>query len=193
MRLGHRKMIKAGRLAIPVALLAALTASPSCVYEHYDAGSQADGGMAVKLTIMTRAITSNSYTYEVGTQWENYIDIAGGDYKIYFFTNDKNDAVATEDSERNTLIAEFVPKEVSAIDETDYTQYTLSGEVGDDIVAYSDFKIVVLANWEAYPEVTAGETTIDALVENDNATFSAETFLGGVDESHLIPFYGVRE
>ncbi|MCD8208394.1 MAG: hypothetical protein LUD72_10690, partial [Bacteroidales bacterium] len=86
-----------------------------------------------------------------------------------------------------------VPQEMTAVEGSTYTQYTLSGSVGDDLAAYSNFKVVVLANWGAYPTVTAGTTTIDSLVEGDNTTFSADTFLGGVDESHLIPFYGVRE
>ncbi|MCD8206875.1 MAG: leucine-rich repeat domain-containing protein, partial [Bacteroidales bacterium] len=164
----------------------------SCEYDHYDAQTTGDG-MAVELSIRTRAISSTSYTYEVGTQWENYIDIAGGDYRIYFFTNDKDDANATDDSGRNTLIAEFLPTDLTAVEGAYYTQYTLSGKVGDDIAAYSDFKVVVLANWGAYPEVTTGTTTIDDIVEGENSTFTADTFLNGVDSSHLIPFYGVRE
>ncbi len=193
MRQGHIRIIKTRHLAIPAILLAALPAFHSCDYDHHDNASPDNATVGVELSIMTRAITSNSQTYEVGTQWENYIDIGGGDYRIYFFTNDNDDATATDDSERNTLIAEFIPQEMTAVEGSTYTQYTLSGSVGEDIVAYSDFKVVVLANWGDYPTVTAETTTIDALVEGENATFSAETFLSGVDESHLIPFYGVRE
>ncbi|MCD8206660.1 MAG: hypothetical protein LUD72_01845 [Bacteroidales bacterium] len=181
--------------ASPLFLLlpALLLLTTSCKYDSYDAVPQTGDGMAVELSIMTRAITSSSKTYEVGSQWENYIDIAGGDYKIYFFTNDKDDAAATDDSGRNTLIAEFQPTEMTAVEGSTYTQYTLSGHVGDDIAAYSGFKVVALANWGTYPTVTAGTTTIYALVESESSTFSAETFLSGVDADHLIPFYGVRE
>ncbi len=177
------------------ALVAFSLLATSCVYDHYDTASPDSAAVAVELNIVTRAISSDSYTYEVGSTWENYIDIAGGDYKIYFFNNDKTDATATDDSERNTLIAEFVPREMTAVEGSTYTQYTLTGNVGDDIAAYSDFKVVVLANWGTYPNVTAGTTTIDALVEGDNTTFSAENFLttDGVSSAHLIPFYGVRE
>ncbi len=176
-----------------VLLFAALAALPSCVYEHYDAPPLSDGSVTVELTIRTRSATSDTHVYEAGTEWENYINISGGDYRVYFFTNDRNDASATDDSERNTLIAEFIPREMTAVEGSTYTQYTLSGKVGDDIAAHSDFKVVVLANWGRYPTVTAGTTTIDALVEGDNTTFSAETFFNGVDADHLIPFYGVRE
>ncbi|MCD8208624.1 MAG: hypothetical protein LUD72_11855 [Bacteroidales bacterium] len=191
MKQGHRMTINMKRLVIPAILLAALTALPSCVYDHDDAQAGIDG-MTVELGIVTRAVDEHE-GYEIGAEYENYIDIASGDYKIYFFTNDKDDASATDDSGRNTLIAEFVPTDLTAVEGTIYTEYTLSGNVGDDIAAYTDFKVVVLANWGDYPTVTAGETTIDALVEGNNTTFSAENFLSGVDATHLIPFYGVRE
>ncbi len=185
----HRKTAAKGAIL----LLAALAALPSCVYEHYDASSSPDGSVAVELTVRTRSVTSDTHIYEEGSAWENYIDIAGGDYRIYFFTNDRDDASATDDSGRNTLIAEFVPTELTSVNGAYYTRYTISGKAGDDIAAHSDFKVVVLANWGRYPTVTAGETTIDALVEGDNTTFSAETFFNGVDADHLIPFFGVRE
>ncbi len=178
------------RMATAAILFALVPGMTSCVSDNVDGGG--NGEIGVSLSIQTRSITSDTYTYEVGSQWENYIDIAGGDYHIYFFTNDKNDASGTE---KNTLITEFLPQEMSAVEGSDYTEYTLTGNVGNDIAAYSDFKVVVLANWGDYPEVTVGKTTIDDLVEGDNTTFLADTFLttDGVSSDHLIPFYGVRE
>ncbi len=186
------KLVNGVKITPPVLLLSALLLTvTSCVYDNGDDAMAAGDGMAVTLNISTRSMTSTSKTYEVGSQWENYIDIAGGDYKIYFFTyNPQNTSDALSN---NILIAEFTPREMTAAEGTTYTQYTLTGDVGDDIVAYSDFKVVVLANWGTYPTVTAGSTTIDDLVEGTNTTFSAEAFLSGVDSSHLIPFYGVRE
>ncbi len=191
----HRVKIKGIPLGISASFLfptlfALFLLTTSCAYDNY--GYYADGdGMAVELSIRTRAITSDSETYEAGSTWENYIDIAGGDYRIYFFTYNPSNPSDAETN--NTLISEFQPYEMTDVTETNYTQYTLTGEVAKDVAEYSDFKIVVLANWGAYPTVTPGETTIDDIVEEENATFTAETFLTGVDESHLIPFYGVRE
>ncbi len=184
-----------GRFKLATVLLATLPALNSCTYDqypYYDA--RTSDSVELEMEIMTRSVQSDNHTFETGGTWENQINFAGGDYRIYFFTNDKDDASATSDNEKNTLIAEFRPRDISSVDGTTYTKYTLLGDVEDDISAYSDFKVVVLANWGLYPTVTVGSTTIDALVEGDNSTFSANTFLtSGVDSSNLIPFFGVRE
>ncbi len=190
------KQAAVGRYIWAAVFLAVLATLPSCVYDQYPYyNPQDDPTVAVKLNIRTRAANNDGQTFEIGSAWENYIDIAGGDCRIYFFTNDRDDASATSDDERNTLIAEFEPRDISSIDGTNFTQYTLLGNVGNDIADYGDFKVVVLANWGHYPTVTAGVTTIDSLVEGDNSTFLAETFLtaSGIDSNHLIPFFGVRE
>ncbi len=176
-----------------VLILAAMAALPSCIYDGYDEIPSIDDSIAVELSIRTNSVNSDVHSYEVGDDWENYIDIAGGDYRIYFFTSDRDDASATSDSERNTLIAEFVPTDLMSVEGKHHTQYTLFGIVDDDMANYGNFKVVVLANWGHYPTVTAGETTIDALVEGNNSTFLAQTCLSGIDADHLIPFFGIRE
>ncbi len=192
MKLKTVKTDGAGRLIRFAGLFFAITTMSSCVYEeHTDSFDLTENSVGVELLIRTRSAQGDGY--EKGDVWENYIDINGGDYRIYFFTADRNDASAKNDGERNTLIAEFVPKDITSTGGADYTLYTLFGEVDDEIAKHADFKVVVLANWGHYPTVTAGETTIDALVEGDNTTFSAESFFGGVDSEHLIPFFGLRE
>ncbi len=166
----------------------------SCVTEGYDEKPVAEANaVSVALTLQTRAATSTSETYEEGTEWENYIDMTSGDYCLYFFTSDKDD----ESTEKNTLIAEFLPTDILSLDGA-YATYYVSGEVDEAITAYSDFKVVVLANWGGnYPETTAGVTTIDELVEGQYTTYSAfvdqyDTALMPSSSLH-IPFFGIHE
>ncbi len=125
--------------------------------------------------------------------YENYINIAAGHYKIYFFSYKESD------TNGGTLLAEFTTKTIEAVENSNYTQYIVTGDVPmslmEDAIAsdgsYS-FKVVMLANWGSYPEVTEGTTTIDDLCEGTNTTFSAKTDFT-LSPSNLIPFYGVQE
>ncbi len=136
-------MIETGRLAVLVALFAAIQALPSCVYDHYDNVGSDNATVGVELSIRTRAVGEHE-GYEIGNDYENYIDIADGDYRIYFFTYDP----VNPDSEdaNNRLIAEFHPSDLSAVSGSGYTEYSMSGEVDETVIEHSDFKVVVLSN-----------------------------------------------
>ncbi|MCD8207448.1 MAG: hypothetical protein LUD72_05895, partial [Bacteroidales bacterium] len=168
-------------------------------YDRYDNVSPDNATVGVELSILTRAVGEHE-GYEIGTEYENYIDISKGDYRIYFFTYDPSEP-DSEDA-NNKLIAEFHPSDLSAVSGSGYTEYSMSGAVDETVIEHGDFKVVVLANWGEghYPtelmtisEDESGATTIDDLCNGENSTFLAETFLTGVDADHLIPFFGLHE
>ncbi len=148
----------------------------------------------------TRASNYEEDGYEEGIEYESTIDFDNDDYKIYFFT------YATNDEKGGTLIAEFEPDEITSTEgtattATEVTKYTLTGTVPDALENYSSFRVVVLANWGTYPEVTPNSTTIDDLCEANSDTDNCSTYAAMVSNgvatmtsaTNLIPFFGVQE
>lgn len=185
-------------------LSALLCVSVSCSKEM-DAPDTPDVPSGEEMTlhigfkVPTRAAAER---YEDGETDENYIDIAGGNYRIYFF--DGNDK----------FIASFEPSGFIAMEGSDYCHYSVLGKAPDALVEHSDFfKMVVLANWPHYPEdldkesnenlsLKKGETTIadictadwaqyDCLLDNETTPPTAIAL--NPDERKLMPFYGVHE
>lgn len=170
--------------------------SVSCSREAAEDPDVPSGGEAtlnIGFKIPARAAAEG---YEDGETDENYIDIAGGNYRIYFFGMD------------NKFIAGFDPSGFITADGNDYRQYNVLGKAPDALVGYSSFKMVVLANWPKYPEddtsitLTAGETTITDIcdaswAQYDCLTDGNETNPTSValdpDADRLMPFYGVHE
>ncbi len=125
--------------------------------------------------------------YEEGIGYEDYVNIEGGDYRVYFFTYDPT----TRDA--GTLLAEFTPTEITSSSSSSATTYTMTGEVPNELLSESNFRVVMLANWGWwYPSVTVGVTTIDDLCEGQYSTFNAFKKFS-IDKDNLIPFYGVQE
>ncbi len=138
-------------------------------------------------------------TYKAATEWENYINIAKGDYRIGFFDVENN------------CITPFAPDKIKAVEGTNYTEYTLEGKVPSILTFYSDFKIVVLANWgNNYPAMLAGTALEDICCPGGNervgqfkyfdnangygipATSTDETRAEG-EEPRYVPMYGIKE
>lgn len=171
--------------------------SVSCSREAAEDPDVPSGGEAtlnIGFKVPSRAAAKD---YKDGETNENYIDIAGGNYRIYFFdTNDK-------------FIAGFDPSGFITADGSDYLQYNVLGKAPDALVRYSSFKMVVLANWPKYPEdsdvnvtLTAGETTIAEICDAPWAQYNCltdgnETNPASValdpDADKLMPFYGVHQ
>ncbi len=180
---------------------ALLLSLASCINDNYlDDVQYADGNVTVELNIQTRSLSSiggTSTEYVPGTEWENYVDLANGDYRIYFFTY--NPTSESSNGANSTLIAEFKPTTIYSTDLDTYTTYTLSGEVDESLIeSLTNFKVVVVANWGTYPSVIAGTTTIDDICNAQTAVFSA--FVDATTGSALmpsstlhIPFFGLRE
>lgn len=175
-------------------LLWALASCSHDAAEDPDVPSGGEATLNIGFKIPTRAAAEE---YEDGETDENYIDIAGGNYRIYFFDTD------------NKFIAGFAPSGFISADGSDYRQYNVLGKAPDVLVKYSSFKIVVLANWPKYPEdsdvnvtLKAGETTIADICNADWALYDCltdgnETNTASValdpDAGRLMPFYGVHE
>ena len=120
--------------------------------------------------------------FEAGSKYENYINV--NSYRIYFFSTDDN------------YITRFIPTKTVMTEATEYTLYSVEGEVPEDVLQRApnnamDFKIVVLANWEKYKEPEAG-SALETICNADWAQFEIlKSFELG--EGNLIPFYGVNE
>lgn len=185
-------------------LSALLCASVSCSKEM-DAPDTPDVPSGEEMTlhigfkVPTRAAAEG---YEDGETDENYIDIAGGNYRIYFF--DVND----------NFIARFEPSGFIATEGSDYCHYSVLGKAPDALVEHSNFfKMVVLANWPSYPEdlnekkeenlpLVEEKTTIEEICTADwaqydclldNETTPPTAIALNPDERKLMPFYGVHE
>lgn len=174
-----------------------LLALASCNRDAVEIDVPSDGEMALNVgfTVPTRATADG---YEDGETDENYIDIAGGNYRIYFF--DTN----------NEFIATFEPSGFIVKEGSDYCQYSVLGKAPDALVKHRDFKMVVLANWPTYPEDSddSGKeklplkegTKISEICNADWARYdclvSGKTPASvALDPSSgkLMPFYGIHE
>lgn len=153
----------------------------SCSPEAVD-GSPDDGRMQVCIGLRVPLNPQTGDGFEKGSTYENYIDVEGDNYRIYFF--DSN----------NRFIARFLPSDVVAVKGMNYVHYTVQGEVPEGMAIYRDFKVVMLANWPNYKDddLEAGVTTIKELCNADWAQFSWPG-IQQLGPDNLIPFYGVHE
>lgn len=173
----------------------------SCSHEAEDTEMQPNGEMTLGLgfKVPSRTVTygsddSDGSYYEEGETYENYIDVANGNYRIYFFDTNNN------------LIARFEPYGFVATEGSNYTQYNVLGKAPKSLVKYNSFKMVVLANWPHYPEdsdinvtMQEGTTTIADICNaawaqydcpTDGKTAPTSVALNP-DAKRLMPFYGV--
>lgn len=155
--------------------------------ESVSSTSTSESDMLISIGVSLPAENATSEDgdgYEVGTGYENYIDVAGDNYRFYFF-----------DCEDNTFIARFTPDNVIKTEDSDGVVYNVTGKGPDELFDCSNFKLMVLANWEnSYDEsgFVEGTTTIDDICE---ATWSQYTHKSDfvLSTSNLIPFYGIHE
>ncbi|MDE5714109.1 MAG: hypothetical protein K2I16_10915 [Muribaculaceae bacterium] len=154
-------------------------------------------GISLGVEGATRA--TNPGEFEPGSGYENYLDITGNDYRIYFFDAEKNNYLATFDP--------YLKPSINPEPEEGTYYYTFMGQVPSNVG--TKFKLVVAANWGTYPEekeeadaaegsfsLVKGVTTIKDLTTHAGSQFEAlatpaegEDWLG---PKRLIPFYGVR-
>lgn len=118
--------------------------------------------------------------YENGTTYENYIDIAGEDYCIYFFDTE------------NKFIAQFEPLLATATEGKNYTEYNIQGETPEALRSHQDFKVVVAANW-GKTFYTTSISTLDELYQAQTFDISGLTIANLGPGKRLIPFYGVHQ
>ena len=118
---------------------------------------------------------------EAGTGYENYIDVEGKDFRILLF-----------DANNDTYLTTFEPTSIRPADNSQYPQtYYVEGELDQ---TYSNFKLVVLANWgeSTYPtNLVEGTTTIENVCTTSASTFSY-TAPFTPSATQKIPMYGVK-
>lgn len=132
----------------------------------------------VGFTLTTGDVSSRAIEKEeAGTGYENYIDIANNNFRILLF-----------DATDNTYLTTFTPTSIRPTDDnTEYPQtYYVEGELEE---AYTNFKLVVLANWgkDNYPSLTENTT----ITEICNTIYQYTTnFVPSAEQT--IPMYGVK-
>lgn len=175
------------RLLLPCILCAAVAAG--CTDRSDDIPSVPAAGFRAGFYITTAATNNPSLsrapqpgTYEPGTADENYIDIDGKDFAIYFF--DSSDAYAG--SLTNVLIT-------PADSDGRYKTYYVSGTVSDaDVATLSgNLKVVVLANWGDYPTLTSGAPLSRIASHTPAAMTAMASWRPGRDG--YIPMFGVSD
>ena len=135
--------------------------------------------------------------YEAGISLENYIDVAGGDFRIYIFRADASDG-------NDTYVGCFEPEDVQTVAFSGYLNYRVMGPAPETLLNLGgNFKLMVAANWKTYPgntELTPGVSTIDDICIGEWAKYGilGGDGTGGGDfslskPSKLIPFFGIRE
>lgn len=166
-------------IAFAVALLA------SCSGEKPVPQGNDDGAMlnlAFRVASPSSAI-SRAGEYEDGTALESTIDFATENYRVYFFDGGQN------------YITEWKhPYPLHVLSTGIYTIYTFTGAVPEELKTYTDFSVMVLANWPDYPElhsISLENKKIVDILEAEWAKFKAfDSFELSVSARRLIPFYG---
>ena len=143
--------------------------------------SAASVQVSFTLTTASGNASTRVGTDELGTGYENYIDITNNNFRFLLF-----------DTKDDKFVYSFTPQSVTPAGASgEYTQtYEVEGEMPEE---YADFnyKVVVLANWPDYPEadeLVEGKTTIKDICSVYAYQYTA-SFVPS--EEHLIPFYGV--
>ena len=118
-------------------------------------------------------------TDQAGSEWESYIDIAGGDFRFLLF-----------DAGTDTYLTSFTPQSVTPAGQGPRGyEYYVEGELDQP---YENFKLVVLANWAGYPQDLEGRTIEDICTSPSSgfAYSDAEPFIPSATKR--IPLYGVK-
>ena len=87
--------------------------------EVIDEVSDGDITLSIGFKLAARTVGNE---YEEGEAYENYIDVANENYRIYFFDTD------------NKFIARFEPSGFIITDGSDYRQYSVLGKAPDALV-----------------------------------------------------------
>lgn len=125
--------------------------------------------------------------YQPGTGYENYIDLLGNDYRILLF--DASNNFVMQPSKIN-----LVPLEGNIsqpFSKTYRLEINLNGDEYEQYAAAfsaSDLKVVMAANWRAYPE---SFTDIDGLAAAVESTLDYMPVTPSLDYDTRIPMWGV--
>lgn len=138
----------------------------------------------------TRATPEGDYDDGRKTPYEDYINVAGGDYCLLLF----------ESAHPYRLLAKVSNVQMvgEMLDLSASKTYVLTGDVPKSLVeGKNNFKLVILANWEGcgakYPvDAIVGKTTIDDVVQGAGSVFKFDSGFRPTATS-AIPMYGVED
>ncbi len=156
----------------------------SCYNDEYAADTDGTRATMVELSLtMPLSSVEAGEGYENGTIYENSINT----YRIYFY-----------DYDTNQFIAGLNNVSMSSDDRDLKTKYTITGKLAGEeetnpLEGISNFKVVMLANWDTYTEPTAG-STIEDLCEAQSAQYAALTSedMDLSKSNRHLPYYGVH-
>lgn len=123
---------------------------------------------------------TRSGEYEPGNAAEDFIDIGGNNIRVMFF--DSTDRFITEYTYEQYLLLQLGGRNV----------YHLTGRVPEEIKGMSIFRLMIAANWPAYPQLVKGETTLSQLCADAAAAFTSTGTLS-LSDKNLVPLYGIAE
>lgn len=157
-----------------VAALSTLLAG--CIFDPE--GDSFERQSQAEFTIATNRLETTRAEYEqAGTGFENYIDIAGNDFRFLIYDAD------------GKYVEQFEVTDITPVDQSEYpSQYRVRGLIAHNI---TDFKLVVLANWGSYPTPSVGSTVEQLCTDAATAVFDFTTpFTPSATQT--IPLYGIR-
>lgn len=118
--------------------------------------------------------------YEPGDGFENYVDIEGADFRIYMF------------SMANKFIGSFDNITLDRLSASSTARtYEVKADIDPELTRFSDFKVCVLANWNTYPSLAAGDDISVLWNKADETIYDFNT--APLSPDHLIPLYGIKE
>lgn len=193
--------------AMALAALTALLPSCSSTGDTPDSPTATDNGVysfGLYLSVGDDAIVSRSTPtdgdvdgesgYDPGAGYENYIDLASQDYRIYLFNSNNRLIYAVPESTVTLL-----PTNGSV---TGSKTYELRFKLTEEQLTSANlrpearvFKLLMLANWRSYPtSLAVGSTTIDDLMTSPEALRSyqppTDALLSADDR---IAMFGIKQ
>ena len=158
-----------GRMCMMAAFLPALA---SCVYDGAPCPEQPDDGYTINLTISTGALATRSDGDKIvaGSDAENFIDIAGGDYAVFIFDGD------------GRFVQRFEPGAVTLVQDGTGTQkYKLSGAFRPQS-ELNAIQLMVLAN--CHNDFGASYNIIEERFDSKTLT---DIYGNGTDFNFMMP------
>lgn len=181
------------RMVKAVTCVLLLTGMPACdSSDEFAAPEQPVGSMAVSISIMTGKTTGTRAVNEydrTGTEKENAIDVANGDYRVLLFHKD------------GWLVRRFKEITPATPDGNGVNRYLITDTLD---ITLLDFHIAVLANWEQngwhYPLLAEGVTTISSLMADMRNLFDVKSGWQPFDEDGAdgkpatggVPMFGMH-
>lgn len=174
------------RHAVGVVLAACLSVACSTI-EEQESGGMRDMSAVFTLTVSdtnpsqaSRAPGHLGDDYDRGEGYENYIDVAGGNYRFYLF--DAADRYVAGLKVEDVIAESVIPGAKT---------YRIETVIPAGTIDAKPLKIVAMANWPDYADestLLAGVTSIDDINSN-MYDFSASKMT--LSESNTIPLYGI--